>query len=346
MKNKVPYWLTDELIFRLKSVYRLALNDMRDNHYQLGDTWPAIATKQLDIHDALLSDDNAIADVLTNIGNTYLYFGMDFCHKDFLNLGPDSEVVKGMHSRIKNTLVRLAEALGVVRCWNPEAAHFSPKDYAKKEFDVEFLLSAIELKFKRNIFFPSPFDSEIGIMTSKGLLSFRAINALYQSFLLGSLSQDKCAILEIGAGMGRTAYFMKKTWGYDYSIVDLPMAIVGQAIFLSATLGSDSIWLRGEDQNLRCHRVRITTPTELFNSEETFDIVLNADSLTEMNRVEANRYLDLISERARVFVSINHEVNAFTVNEIAQWRHRSRSQYWLREGWVEEVFETSSSCHQ
>jgi len=56
MKKIIPSWLTDELIFRLKSVYRLALNETHDNHYKLGNIWPAIGTKQLDIHDALLSD--------------------------------------------------------------------------------------------------------------------------------------------------------------------------------------------------------------------------------------------------------------------------------------------------
>ena len=63
--------------------------------------------------------------------------------------------------------------------------------------------------------------------------------------------------MEIGAGMGRTAYYMCKFGLSDYTIVDLPMSNVAQAAFLSRVMGEDQISLAGED---RSANVRILPP--------------------------------------------------------------------------------------
>jgi hypothetical protein len=62
--------------------------------------------------------------------------------------------------------------------------------------------------------------------------------------------------------------------------------------------------------------------------------------MTEMAASTAKDYWRAISKRASVFLSINHEFNEFTVREIINSTPGldvSRTPYWLRRGYVEEV---------
>lgn len=74
---------------------------------------------------------------------------------------------------------------------------------------------------------------------------------------------------------------------------------------------------------------------------EHWDLALNADSLTEMGRKIARRYLDHVAAATDRFLSINHEVNEYTVNdllaEMKAVHYRERFPYWLRRGYVEET---------
>ena len=78
---------------------------------------------------------------------------------------------------------------------------------------------------------------------------------------------------------------------------------------------------------------------------------LNVDSMTEMAEPTARAYVDQIQARADMFLSINHEANGFTVREVAKELGQiavSREAYWMRHGYVEEMFmypdmDTSSS---
>ena len=75
---------------------------------------------------------------------------------------------------------------------------------------------------------------------------------------------------------------------------------------------------------------------------ERYDLVVNVDSLTEIGRVAADQYWSAIEARADKFLSINHEANEFTVAHlISEARHirASRTPYWMRRGFVEEVVE-------
>jgi hypothetical protein len=160
---------------------------------------------------------------------------------------------------------------------------------------------------------------EVGQQTARGVYGFRAPQAIFQAHLL---RQWQGSILEIGAGLGQTAYFAHKFGLGPYSIVDIPMSNGAQRMFLGLTLPEGA--------------AQILDTAEL----PAADIVFNADSLTEMDRHTAERYVDHIKRTAKVFLSNNHEFNTFRVLEVGDLvKHcASRQACYLRPGYVVEVF--------
>src|SRR5262245_7674150 len=161
----------------------------------------------------------------------------------------------------------------------------------------------------------------------------------YQAFRLRRLtSVHGTRILEIGAGLGRTAYYARRLGLTNYTVVDLPMANVAQASFLGETLGADALVLSGEAPRAGC--IRLLTSEWLLDAGETFDVVLNVDSMTEMDRTFADEYARFIQAHARCFLSINHESNPFRVDDLAALgtMFSQRFPYLMRDGYTEEVY--------
>jgi hypothetical protein len=69
---------------------------------------------------------------------------------------------------------------------------------------------------------------------------------------------------------------------------------------------------------------------------------VNVDSLTELGEELATRYFRRAAEVAPTFLSVNHEANPFRVIDLHQktgvFRESFRVPYWVRKGYVEEVF--------
>ena len=146
-------------------------------------------------------------------------------------------------------------------------------------------------------------------------------------------------IVEIGAGLGRTAYYAWQLDIRDYTIIDIPMSGVAQAYFLGRTLGEKAIRLFGEEEG---PGIRILPPAAFLAAADRYDLVVNVNSLTEMARETAVSYVDQIERRADLFWSVNHEANAFCVRELfspSAAAHVTRTPYWLRPGYVDEVLD-------
>ena len=80
-----------------------------------------------------------------------------------------------------------------------------------------------------------------------------------------------------------------------------------------------------------------------FNSfiDDNFDLMINFDSMTEMSKDQAEKYVDFASNKSKFFLSVNHESNSFTVNQIfknSSFDKVSRNLTWYRQGYVEELF--------
>jgi hypothetical protein len=91
----------------------------------------------------------------------------------------------------------------------------------------------------------------------------------------------------------------------------------GTACFLVAALGPEKIWMIGDNPATQEGRVRLLPPYALYDSPEDFDVVLNVDSLTEMDAKQAVTYLRYAFDHARALISINHEFNAHTIQTLA-----------------------------
>jgi hypothetical protein len=148
------------------------------------------------------------------------------------------------------------------------------------------------------------------------------------------------SVIEIGPGVGHTVYYAYLSGVTDYTTIDLPLGMVAQACFLGAALGPDKIWLDGEDTALADGRIKLfCTHLKL---QRKFDVGFNADSMTEMSLSAALDYIEWLNRVVRVFISINHEWNLFSVAEIAKIKlapsHSKRVAFPCREGYLEEIF--------
>ena len=144
-------------------------------------------------------------------------------------------------------------------------------------------------------------------------------------------------VLEIGAGLGRTAFFAHQFGVPEYTIVDLPMTGSAQGYFLGRTLGADNVSLGGENSTGSVH---ILPSTDLEALEGRFDLIANIDSFTEMDRETATNYWKFAKAQTNLLYSINHEANHFTVRDIYTEQGDLdvvRTPYWLRKGYVEEI---------
>jgi hypothetical protein len=241
---------------------------------------------------------------------------------------------------IWNLLIRLAEAVGIIRLFNPEAT----PDLNVRNTAIETLLSALDDKFGFRVDFPNPYPFEFGIATSRGIVGHRTLHALYQAWRLHQISNAgaQTRVLEIGAGLGKVAYYARKFGISDYTIVDTPLTNAAQSYFLGRTVGPSKLVLFGEqDRGPKGDKIRIVGPSWLDDCAEHFHVVLNADSMTEMDRDTAIGYFRTISAKADVFISINHEVNGVRVADLpvisGSPARFHRYPYWLRPGYAEEI---------
>lgn len=328
-------WITEPTIARIKAMYRYVMPSFSGSG--TSDLWNMISHKQANIHEALMADDDSLAELLDNPGSTYLYYGIDNIYPESMAGSRDS--AEALEKKIAALLVVLADAIGATRYWNPAGGALFKNREPKQVQTIDEILSAIEKVVGTRLHFASPFPGEIGLLTSRGRITFRAVQALYQAYRIKTVAmKDHVRGMEIGGGSGRTAYFSSMLGMKDYTLVDLPMTLVAQAAFLSATLGPDAVWMAGEPESNQKGCIRLVPPSFVSKTSEKFDVVLNADSFTEMDQEHAQNYIDFASKNAAALVSINHEANKFTVAQISPKLACIRSPYWLRPGYVEEVY--------
>jgi hypothetical protein len=289
------------------------------------------------VHDALLSPDaeTAVAPMLRNPGDNMLFYGFDNLT---CRTGASASTEHGHHHiPVYDDLLRLVEALGVQRLDNPETLE------ADRAPETETILRGLDAVFGFTVRFPNPFPDEAGLATTRGVASYRAVQALYQAYRVAALVGDRpgARVVEIGGGLGRTAFYADQFGLRDYTVIDLPMSNVAQGYFLGRVLGPDAISLFGEDRP----GIRVLPPVAFLNASDKYDIALNVDSLTEMAPGTAIDYCRAIGERADIFLSINHESNLRTARDICArlgMSASSRTPYWLRSGYLDEVFMLSA----
>lgn len=232
----------------------------------------------------------------------------------------------------QDKLICLANVLGTTKLFYPEGA----RDYQGQTTDI--LLDEINEVLPFELEFPNPYAGELGLQSSRGIVSFRALQALYQAWRINEIRGDReeFRVLEIGAGLGRTAYFAHQFGITDYSIIDIPMTGAAQAYFLGRTLGEDCINLYGENSK---GSVNLLPASALHELDQNYDLIVNIDSFTEMAEESMIGYWNFILEATPEFLSINHDENSRSVSDLFANDSRlrvKRHPYWMRRGYVEE----------
>lgn len=290
-------------------------------------------------HEILLRGDlESAAAILQNPQTTDLFYGFDNFFQEVHNAIQNN--LDAYAEQILVELIQIAEAIGAIRAYNPEAQDHS---YRKIPQSIDQLLELLDEKFEQPLKFPNIFEGETGLLTSRGVVTPRDTQAIYQAIRIKELLEHipNPRVLEIGAGLGRTAYYARQLGILDYTIIDIPFTSVSSGYFLIQTVGADNVILYGEESLDASKCVKIFPPTYFFNTNESFDLIINADSLTEIVPDTARAYLDKIGSTAGIFLSFNHEVNPFTVHELIRQDTRKlfsiRSPYWMRAGYLEEI---------
>ncbi len=327
----------ENIIRRIVCAYQKA------NKADLGNSmWKVFFTSyHKPIHQELMSGDvEATTAIFRNPAASDLFYGFDILNKSYQNIFSSTKVREAYSKLCLDGLVRFAEAIGAIPIDNPET--WSVR--TGSPWETEIVLTELD-KSCESFTVPNPFPSEHGLKTSRGIISYRVPQSIYQAWrirqLLHGISNPR--ILEIGAGLGRTAYYAYKGGMLDYTIVDLPITTAAQAYFLGRTIGEENIYLDGEQSNEFSHKVKILTPQTFIEENTKYDLILNVDSLTEMDFSTAQAYWNKIKTSTSKFLSINHESNSFRVRDLVVEDlcnlNIHREPYWMRRGYIEELIQ-------
>jgi hypothetical protein len=301
-----------------------------------------------DLHQSLTGNDpQSAAHLLRNPADTTHFWGFDAIAKAPAGaVEPHELVITRLNSSVRwqslyalwifDAIKNLADAVGAKRVAYPEIdVRSSPIEQRQ---NVEEVLSSIELVIGVRLTFPNPYRGEWGIPTSKGVIGFRSVQAVYQAWRIRELSRGAAdyRVLEIGAGLGRTAYFAALMGISRYTLVDIPLTGAAQGYFLGRTLGAARIGLHDEPNT---GSIRVRGPSSEALQEE-YDLVVNVDSLPELAPEVSSSYWTFIKSNAHQFLSINHEFNPVTVRSLYvsdPSLFATRHPYWMRRGYVEEL---------
>ncbi len=260
----------------------------------------------------------------------------------------DPESAYAISTIIVDRLIAVAEALAVLPYENPEQGHWGSNIYE----DLDKIATRIEEVTGHRLGFPRVFGN-FGVRAGERIIDVRTpdnvLTCHRMSTLLNGL--EGRSILEIGAGYGGTAYYSALRGVRNFTIVDLPFMNALQGFFSIKVLGSDAVRLFGE-QNASA-RIHVLPYWEIRNfHSRQFDITMNQDSLPELPLSRAAEYVETIpTYTASFFYSINQESMGLTDRHGGQqlvvprllegnpaYRRIARSPYWLRRGYVEEVY--------
>ena len=230
--------LSGPFLDRVRRSYKLALGASNTRH---GRMWDNIDERRASVHAALLAKaDDDLRNIFADPLSTDLFYGCDNLCQSMLGGNFDDPGIVNYYSDVaRSDLFFLAQALKIDK-----------GDLAS--FDHENALRDADQLLNQAILFPTLFRGELGLRTTRGIASYRAIQAVYQTWRTLSLLTDcdQKSVIEIGPGMGRTAYYAYRAGLTDYTTVDLPMGMVAQACFLGAALGPEKIWMPGDNDAL------------------------------------------------------------------------------------------------
>lgn len=195
------------------------------------------------------------------------------------------------------------------------------------------------------------------LKTARGLFHERDLMALYIALKIKekNIVTENSKIVEIGAGAGFVVYWLHKLGYKNVHAVDLPSVICAQAFQLAQNIGAENICLPHENHPAA---VKLMTPGQFKQQTDQVDLVINCDSMPEMDEAWLHDYLQIIGTRVSNFYSINQETRAayktptkvisqhvvrsvIKKNFSTQIVRTDRSKFWLRDGYAEEWYKSA-----
>lgn len=297
--------------------------------------------------DLLKMNDEDFFYQISNPSKNNLHFGFGDICKNILE-NPNINYFY-LNKTVYDTIFRISCSLGINRV--PETYH-----YLKFNFDSpDVMLQEIfnELGYKTD--FPNIFEGEFGLKTSLGVVSFAPIQQMYHAMKILEFSKTynikNPRILEIGAGLGLSAYHTRNFNIKDYTIVDLSLGILSQSFFFANTIGKENIIIGDEIKQFHVNDTKIKEKIKLIQSSnlelipDNIDLIVNCDSITEMSNEHAETYIKIASNKSKYFLSLNHESNEFQVFDLFKntpFKRIYRVPTWYRNGYVEELYVNTS----
>jgi hypothetical protein len=329
---------------RLIGAYQYAVQDAGSSTMQAAnsDLWTAIVAQHMPELLSILNsaDATALARFLRHFGAEYTWFGGLTLGLDGYFRARDAGELAALYA---DKLACLAEAVGAAPRECPEQG-----DYAVLPGrPVDELVAAIEQEIGITIEPPRGVVHTVGLRSSRGPLHYRHFNALYSAMLAAGLGKRIC---EFGAGLALTAMYARRLGALEYTIFDLPLVNVIAGNYLLCALGEHAVSLYREPETADTVRV-LPFWTCCEEPAQRFDVALNQDSFPEIDEALVRRYVDEIARTTTGhFISINQEARApisdagrhlwvaGLLSEDRRFARIRRSPYWLREGYVEEIY--------
>jgi hypothetical protein len=336
-RNDLPNTEQDEIVKRLIEYYHRMKS--KENGGLNNDMWKTLNSRYGSFKDMLEQwDSKSVSQKLLTFCNTELVTCFENClyraeYYDKNNLSQTTYLIYN----IIDKYLALGEAVGCLRMPNPEQGNWGY---------VNTKLNDIHSVVQRSI----PFDMAppiaaggcLGISTDKGVISAKNLEAIYNTIKALALLIDvkERKVCEVGGGIGNLAYYLVKAGVDEVSSYELPIISVLQGYFLAKSLGQANVWFWGEPE--RPAKVKIFPYWAMAEMpSKYFSLAINQDSLPEIEESVGLSLMKNIAEKGNVFLSINQESGVVVMAELAQktgFRRIQRHKYWMREGYVEEVY--------
>lgn len=223
-----------------------------------------------------MSDENFFYEV-ANPSKNDLHFGFGDICKHVLENPRISYFY--LNKKVYDTIFRLACSIGVRKF--PEVYHFLKFDFDSPDQMLDDIFK--ELGNESN--FPNIFKGEFGLNTKYGVVSFAPIQQMYHAMKILEFSKiyqiKSPRVLEIGAGLGLSAYHARNFKIKDYTILDLSLGSLSQAFFFGSTIGKKNIIIGDEIKNYDKEseefndKIKLIQSTELELVPDNIDITLN-----------------------------------------------------------------------
>jgi putative sugar O-methyltransferase len=289
-------------------------------------------------------DPRALSEYLLQFGQNGTGFGgLTFYQDGYNQIKDESHIALSYFDKA----VSLAEAMGCLQYENPEQGRWGENLYR----NADEIFDAIEKEFGAPITPPQHTTGVFGIQTSRGVFHYRHLNALYAAWRIRRmLSSPADAVCEYGGGLGTIPYFLRVLGILDYTIYDIPISNVFAGHFLMNSLSPEDVVLYGEKGG--ANTIKVLPYWECRGApDKCFGVTINQDSFPEIDETMVRVYLSEIQRTTRdIFISINQEGEApipvggrnlnisRLMNSFPLFYRLHRSRYWIREGYVEEVY--------